>query len=290
MGIGLIDVAKQWYDRILGYFNHMGRIWMQIFLIRWIVCEAFIEDKFGSGDLTCDTSQVGCQQNCVNRFAPVTQAKLWSFQFMLEMVAVFIFVLASYYNEYRYNKHKAKMESRGMQPNPNKYYTKTRYGKEVILTTMMRNTYILMLICRLFAEFLFLFLEKELAKHHSQNSDGIEIFQLKEYWKCGTNDHPSTDDVLPSSNRSLFYIEDVNRACIQQDVAVTCWIPFSHMKTYGLYFMYFMLVIQTIFTGAELLFEIIRRFTNAGAPKIDFMSQSMTPIYPAVDKEKESQA
>lgn len=289
LGGGIFDVAKAWVDRILGYFNHMGRIWMQIFIIRWVVCESFIEDKFDGGDLKCDTSQVGCEQNCVNRFAPVTQQKLWHFQFMIEIVAIFIFVVASYYNEFRYNAHKAKREKMNMGVNPSKYYVKTRYGKEVILTSMMRNTYILMLFCRLIAEIFFLFLEKELAKHHSQNHSGIEIFQLKEYWKCGTNDHPASEDVLPQTNRSLFYIDDVNRACIQQDVAVTCWIPYSHMKTYGLYFMYGMLIIQTVFTVAELLFEIIRRFTSSGNPIHDPMTSSMMPIVEN-DKEKLSQA
>ena len=94
-----------------------------------------------------------------------------------------------------------------------------------------------MLVVRLGCEIVFLYLENQLGKHQSQNVEFWEAFNLKESWICSTNNvdkaaQESLDMLIPKPNRSeIFWTDDLNVACLQQKVTVTCWIPYSRMKT-----------------------------------------------------------
>merc|ERR1712110_260305 len=123
--------------------------------------------------------------------------------------------------------------------------------------------YLLMLVFRFGFELWFLYVENELGKHQSQKSGFWDSFNLKEHWMCPTHPDPNADQAsaleatLPFEKRSeLFWVNDVNEACQQQSVEVRCWIPFSWMKTYALWIMYVVLIVQTCLTGLELTFHL----------------------------------
>merc|ERR1711879_368867 len=131
----------------------------------------------------------------------------------------------------------------------------------------------------------FLYLENQLSKHQSQKVGFWESFFLKENWVCATN-HPRTaskkslDELLPPANRSeIFWIGDPNLACMQQSVTVTCWIPFSRMKSYGMFFMYIVLLVGWFITVFELVYEVIRLGYRG-------MKRKKVPVYTEVDTMK----
>merc|ERR1712218_192875 len=96
--------------------------------------------------------------------------------------------------------------------------------------------YISILIIRFIAEWWFVHLELELSKHQSQNADFWEQFWLKDRWHCPVNNEESKkalNHLIPVQNRSsLFWVEEQNGACLQQKTSVTCWIPYSRVKSY----------------------------------------------------------
>merc|ERR1711981_335135 len=128
-----------------------------------------------------------------------------------------------------------------------------------------RFGYIVMLMVRLCCELIFLYVENQLGKHQSQNIAFWDAFNLKESWICSTNNvdqaaQHSLSQLIPIANRSeIFWTDDLNVACLQQKVTVTCWIPYSRMKSLWLWFMYFVLCISTCLTGFELAFELLRQ-------------------------------
>merc|ERR1712076_203654 len=127
-----------------------------------------------------------------------------------------------------------------------------------------RFGYIVMLVVRLCCELIFLYVENQLGKHQSQNIAFWDAFNLKESWICSTNNvdqaaQHSLDQLIPQQNRSeIFWTDDLNVACLQQKVTVTCWIPFSRMKSFGLLFMYWVLLVNTTLTAMELIFELVK--------------------------------
>lgn len=121
-----------------------------------------------------------------------------------------------------------------------------------------------MLFVRLLFEICFLYIENQLGKHQSQNSSFWHAFNLKESWLCATSNKNSASQrslfkIIPEQNRSdIFWSNDWNEACLQQTVTVTCWIPFSRMKSLWLWFMYIVLCISTGLTLLELFYELTR--------------------------------
>ena len=140
-----------------------------------------------------------------------------------------------------------------------------RVGKH---NAIVKAGYLIMLVTRLFAEMLFLYLERELGQHQSQNGQVKEILDLKEKWYCFSNTHyvPTNNDItntfMPEQNRSIFWTEDFNLACGTQPMAFTCWIPYAKMKSYGLKFMYGILVVNFLLTSLELIVALIASCRN----------------------------
>ena len=256
------------------FFNPIGKFYMKIQLLcRVLVIVTFLDDLFGSTDLTCETSQIGCQLTCLNRFAPITHQQLWAFELFCVMLSMVVFCGFNYYNKFLFKRYQKKHHQKNLQNHNNRQ-------QSCSAPLYIVCGYKVMLIFRLACEFFSLYVEYNLSKHISQNADFYEVFQLKESWLCPAYNNPKLDystkigeigisdqreiqmavqKFFPDNNRSeLFYRDDMNLACAQQQVTVTCWIPFSRMKSLGLKFMYGLLVFQTILTSFELMLECFR--------------------------------
>ena len=103
MGIGgIFDQVEALGKEIYGYFNGFGKFYIQVqFLCRLIVVEVFLDDLFDTPSLTCDTEQIGCEQNCINRFSPIYHQKLWELEFFLVLLCLAVFSLFAMFNRYR---------------------------------------------------------------------------------------------------------------------------------------------------------------------------------------------
>lgn len=276
MGSGeILSHINEFLSSINRYFNPIGKFYIQVqILCRVLVCSVFLDDLFKSSSLECDTKQVGCQQNCINRFAPLNHKKVWELELFTVMLAITVFLGFSLFNDYRYNriKKQAKRDDwdehklRTTMGRSFNMRVKEKKGKEFVKSRITTAGYIVMLVFRLTFECLFLWIENQLGKHQSQNIAFWDAFNLKESWICSTNNvdqaaQHSLDQLIPQSNRSeIFWTDDLNIACLQQKVTVTCWIPFSRMKSLWLWFMYIVLCISTCLTSFELSFEILRQF------------------------------
>lgn len=277
MGMGDIfnEFAEQ-YKKVNSHFNPIGKCYLKFMLLcRVLVVGVFLDDLFDEPELTCETDQVGCETTCVNRFAPISHLQVWQAELMVVFLSIFVFLAFNIMNQKAFNSYKKKLD---LNPNTEKYLKAGFYDVDnpdaqqadldnVNLINIRSNItttgYIFMLCFRLAMEILFLVIEASLAKHHSQNSTFDQFFYLKEKWLCPTNDNDpakirSTNELLPFSNRSAFFHRlDTNFACVQQQVTVTCWIPYSRMKSLGMQFMYTVLVLQCVMTLMELILEMI---------------------------------
>jgi len=200
----------------------------------------------------------------------------------MTLMSVVVFLAFNLYNEYVITRERKKNDQnaaltdrdaalkdslarKGMR-------TKNRKGKEFYKSPFTAAGYVLMLLFRLSFEIFFLWLENQLGKHQSQNTEFWNSFWLKESWQCATNDprqthQDSLDKVLPPSNRSeIFWTDDYNMACLQQQISVTCWIPLARMKSFGLIFMYWVLIISTCLTCLELAFELLKLCKSRPSP------------------------
>lgn len=273
-GLGeVFGTVNKFFQKFLSYFNPIGRLYIQIqILCRVLVVQVFLDDLFGDTSLTCETQQIGCELNCVNRFAPITHQQLWSFELFMVLLSSTIFVSFNRLNEHMFHKKQKYEKTYGKQISDMKFRSARFQEKELDNGSTIKKSnyitvgYILMLVIRLVLEIFCICLEYTLAKHLSQNAKPSEVFQLKENWICSTNgvvnseaQQMSIDLLLPPANRSeLFYRTDENVACRQQAVTVTCWIPFSRMKSLGLIFMMVVICLQTILTFCELAVELIK--------------------------------
>lgn len=241
----LNNIKKQY----IRYFNLVGKLYIVVQLIcRVLIPQFVLDDMFGEPLLTCDTQQTACEQNCINRFTPINHQRLWEGQLLMGIVSLMIFSFFSFIH--RMCKHSDKVEY-GFN------------GRQKV-SRIIRVGYISMLTFRLLVEITFLYWEHELAKHQSQNENFWEAFELKESWLCATNSgNPaakrSLSKIIPPQNRSTpLWSDNENVACIQQSVVVTCWIPFSNMKSVWLKFMYCVLCLSTCLTAIELLWELVK--------------------------------
>lgn len=279
MGSGeILAHINEFLSQINKYFNPIGKFYIQVqVLCRVLVCSVFLDDLFKSSALECETKQVGCTQNCVNRFAPLNHKKIWELELFMVMLAIVIFLAFNLYNEHVINKARKKTD-REFSKNDDEFRKneitkslarksmrrKEKKGKEFYKSPFTSAGYIFMLLFRLSFEIFFCWLENQLGKHQSQNVEFWNSFWLKESWQCATNS-PKEDAsaalnrMIPPANRTeVFWTDDHNLACLQQEITVTCWIPFSRMKSYGLLFMYWVLLINTLLTFLELVFELTK--------------------------------
>ena len=192
-----------------------------------------------------------------------------------------VFVAFNFYNKYlfdkaeklkqdgiKYNRQKSTVSSQRILDN-GYFRTKEKTGMKgkkvkVVSSKYMILGYTTMLFFRLMFEIFCLYLEFQLAKHHSQNEDPSLWLKLKEKWLCNTNDHTqelgnSLNEVLPVNNRSkVFHRDDVVQACRIQVPTVTCWISFSRMKSLGIQLMVGVMSVQIIMTFLELMVEVCK--------------------------------
>jgi len=257
----IIDQFNAFLEKCMSYFNPFGELYIKIIILcRVLVVEVFLDDLFEFDDdnyLSCETDQVGCEISCINRFMPINHLQLWQFELFCAMMATCVFLAVNLINNHVYQKRKKKDKSLSM------FVEK----EGVVHSKLTAVGYITMLVVRLTLELWCVFLEMNLAKHHSQNSKFSEKFWLKDHWLCPTYSTnigknavaESIDAIIPHANRSeLFYRTDTVVACEQQQTTVTCWIPMSRMKRYGMLFMFGVLIMQTALTFCELSVEFIK--------------------------------
>jgi len=310
MGIGgIFEKVEEIGQEIFSYFNAFGRFYIQVqILCRVVVTNVFLDDLFGEVKLKCDTKQVGCEQNCINRFSPINHQKIWEFEFFLVLLCLSVFSVFAAFNKFAYKKWLAKMKkedsslsgampsvrtakSMGVQFTTSKgvpiydianaqsggddidngmvlkYDNKPAKYDDTPFSKVSQVGYVIMLILRAIIEYVSLKLELNLGRHQSQNSGFIDSLSLKEMWYCPTNvqgSEQSTLEFFPPANRSLFWTDEINEPCVQQKTYVACWIPFSRMKTWAMYFMYYVLILCFVITILELLMALYHLCTRFG--------------------------
>ena len=232
------DAYKQWasFNKELEvYFNPIGQLYIKyVGIFKFLVIGTFLSDV-GDG-LKCETSQIGCNLVCLNRYLPINHKKLWGFEFFIVALVTSVFVVLNYFSKKAFERHTregaegeppryqaVEFESLGLrqrksvayqsQAGRNKFVVqKAGTKKEQIRSSYTTGGYILMLVLRLAAEVICLLLEFTLAKHQSQKHGLWERFQLNEHWDCVTNNEDTQgyeDDmhsvVLPHANRTFFH-------------------------------------------------------------------------------------
>ena len=262
-----VAVIKDYGGKVDAYFNPIGTYYLKFVLIfRLLLVNVFVMDIFKNSNITCETKQIGCELSCKNRFSPIDHAQLWNFELLTTSLALMVFVAVNLLNQNAYESLKLK-HSKADSKEFDDYllkYTTFRHKKGRVHSAYTVIGYSAMLVIRLILEILCLYIETQLAQHHSQKEDNV--FDLNEKWFCLINGDYSNGvlnnlEHLPASNRSaLFHRDDTINACEQQLVAVTCWIKDSRMKTLGLYVMISVLALQTFLTALELFVEVCKMF------------------------------
>ena len=247
--------------------------------------ESLFDTEEDSAGLECDTKQVGCELNCINRFTPLNHTRIWEAELFMVVFTNLSFTAFRVFNEYQYNKFRGDAEIGESEEKliENEKMVKTGDFKKVLPRTIDESVYhfkqksgnqknfiksritnigyLIMLFIRLFGEICFIYLENQLGKHQSQNIEFWNAFNLKENWICSSNNKDtaaveSLDQLIPVGNRSeIFWTDDLNVACLQHRVTVTCWIPFSRMKSYGMWFMFLTLCFSCWLTVLEICWE-----------------------------------
>ena len=87
--------------------NHPVYFQLQ-FICRVLVANVFLESLFDteedSAGLECDTEQVGCELNCINRFTPLNHTRIWEAELFMVVFTNLSFSAFRVFNEYQYNK------------------------------------------------------------------------------------------------------------------------------------------------------------------------------------------
>lgn len=256
----LSSIQKQFVH----YFNPIGKFYITVqFLCRILIPQFVLDKMFSEPVLVCDTRQLGCEQNCINRFTPMNHQRIWEVELLMIILSLMVFWGFSFVH--RELKKRDRKEINRLFGYGKKWISgKGKNRKEIVVSKITRCGYITMLCVRISFEMSFLYIENQLGKHQSQNDAFWQAFNLKESWLCATNDdnpaaQRSLSKIIPEQNRSmLFWTEDWNPACMQQSVTVTCWIPYSRMKSIWLWFMYSVLCFSTCLTFFELTFELTK--------------------------------
>lgn len=233
------------------YFNPVGKLYLKYQLIfRVLFVGILLSDIFGGEKLVCDTSQVGCTDMCVNRFAPITFKKLWELELWLVLIVTGIFIIFVYMNKTVMDPSKYKK----MKKYLNVHEKKVKGDKVVVYSKFISMGYMVMLVIRIFGEFYFLRLEYNLAVHQSGKT-GFQAFMLPEKYHCLTHidEEIEVTGRKDSAQSKIFYIDEPLEACSQSRFEVPCWIPNSRMKQKGLIFMYGVLIVSTVISFIELL-------------------------------------
>jgi len=277
-GLGAIKDKLVEFGKLENHFNVIGQFYLRVqFLFRVLVVIVFLDDLFEEVSLECETAQFACDLVCENRFAPVMIYQIWTFELFIVLLSTCIFLLINVIHTRKHKKMLKYYEKCGK--NPMMYeldvtkFASDRFDKkqkfkdgqqvEVITSVYTQVGYLSMLFFRLFVEVCCIVVEASLNQHMSQNEMG-NFLDLKEHWKCLVN-QPSNSGyqagliALPSANRSaIWHREDPNLACITQEAAVKCWIPFSRNKALGLKLMFGVICMQTVMTFLEICLELFK--------------------------------
>lgn len=82
------------------HFNTVGKLYLKYQLIfRVLFVNILLNDIFGGEKLICDTNQVGCNEMCVNRFAPITFKKLWELELWMVLIVTGVFIVFVFANQ-----------------------------------------------------------------------------------------------------------------------------------------------------------------------------------------------
>lgn len=251
-----------------GYFNSIGRFYLKYQLFfRVLFVNVLLSDIFGGEKLICDTGQPGCQEMCVNRFAPITFKKVWELELWMVLIVDGIFILFVYANKRVLDKKKYEKIRKRLRVEEKQ----VKGDKVIIYSALTAFGYVVMLIIRLMMEIYFLRVEYQLAVHQSGKT-GIQAFSLPEKYHCLTHIGEEFGDIEVSGTKDsarsdIFYFSEPLLACSQSRIEVPCWIPISHMKTKGLYFMYGVLIISTCLTFLELVMVMLNKVCKRNSNK-----------------------
>lgn len=270
-------VVQELTKKLANYLNKVGQFYLQFqFIFRVIFVPVVLGDIFKLGpSLVCDTSQVGCKDMCMNRFAPITIEKLWQLELYYILFCTLIFIGFRFVNDRmwkHYNKHPEAYG--GISRDILQLRTKTHRNKNETMaySRLITLGYFTMLVCRLVGEVGFVYLERELATHQSGirgGPIGLNAFMLPERYTCRTNmesdEYNALKDAQSYQRSSIFDITSELTACNQQKYEVVCWIPWSHMRQKGMIFMHLVLLMGACLTICELLYLIVRMFKKRGS-------------------------
>ena len=67
-------------SQVMDYVNPVGRLYLKFQLIFRMLFAGLMLGDIMKTELVCDTTQIGCKDMCINRFAPLTFPKLWSLE------------------------------------------------------------------------------------------------------------------------------------------------------------------------------------------------------------------
>ena len=96
----LLAALNEIIKDITYYFNTVGQLYLKYQLIfRVLFVNILLNDIFGGEKLICDTKQVGCEEMCVNRFAPITFKKLWELELWMVLIITGVFIIFVFANQ-----------------------------------------------------------------------------------------------------------------------------------------------------------------------------------------------
>ena len=105
----LSSIKKQYIQ----YFNFIGKFYIIVQLLcRVLIPQFVLDDLFGDPLLKCDTKQVACEQNCINRFTPINHQRLWEAELLMGIVSLLIFSIFSFCHRITKNKKKGRYKQR----------------------------------------------------------------------------------------------------------------------------------------------------------------------------------
>ena len=123
----LKSLKELFYD----YFNPIGRLHLQIqFLCRVVIPGMVLDSLFDDTPLTCDTNQVGCEQNCINRFTPINHQRVWEMQLFMNLGSVVVFTLFQLIQRGAFRKHQEKIANNEKASFDFKFKQSVRYKKD----------------------------------------------------------------------------------------------------------------------------------------------------------------
>ena len=293
----LLATITELYKEISCLLNIVGKFYLKFQLIfRVLFVNILLSDLFSLPQLKCDTQQIGCESMCINRFAPITFIKLWQLELWYILFVSGLFVIFAYGNKkvhQQFAPESRVFKMARMHQKPGKYRGNAGSGPDFYYSRIITFGYVLMLVLRFSGELWFIYIERQLAIHQSGkstiSSNVFEMFNLEEKFSCRTNSaEPLNFGTKVFSE--IFHINEPLHACSQQVFEIPCWIPYSRMKSKGLYFMHLVLISGCFLTFVELMVSMVRickkmndremKVKTAQGARHDVMEQDLPVLVP----------